>query len=244
MSKFIILSLLVLLLAASAFAQFEAPYVIYVTVAPSGACTSDQLMRVVRGSGAVYTCQSLTWAAVAGGGGGSGTVTQVNTGAGLTGGPITTSGTISSDPQYLAWKTATVTLTSAQILAVSSGPTPFQLVAGVSGHYYSPVQATAEYIFNTVDYTCGLGAGLQIQLGAANQEALLAPIACDGLLNGGDNIVVTNLLSLSTITSMPESQLSVTVSGLGLFIAITGGSTITAGNGTLKITVIYQDTTL
>ena len=33
--------------------------------------------------------------ATAGGGGGSGTVTQVNTGTGLTGGPITTSGTVS-----------------------------------------------------------------------------------------------------------------------------------------------------
>lgn len=40
---------------------------------------------------------SYNWPPKSSGGGGSGTVTQVNTGPGLTGGPITTSGTVSLD---------------------------------------------------------------------------------------------------------------------------------------------------
>jgi len=44
-----------------------------------------------------YKASSGTWVSLGGGGGGSGTVTEVATGTGLTGGPVTTSGTISLD---------------------------------------------------------------------------------------------------------------------------------------------------
>ena len=45
---------------------------------------------------------TVTWAAAGGGGGGSGTVTSVATGTGLTGGPITTTGTISISNTFIS----------------------------------------------------------------------------------------------------------------------------------------------
>jgi hypothetical protein len=52
----------------------------------SGTCSSGNAIRVINADGSV-TCQSTS--------GGSGTVTSVGSGTGLTGGPITTSGTLS-----------------------------------------------------------------------------------------------------------------------------------------------------
>ncbi len=67
----------VLFWTSLATAQVVGPgFVNYVTSAPSGACSQGSQMRVVLGSGSVYTCQSGTWAQV-GGAGGSGTVTSV-----------------------------------------------------------------------------------------------------------------------------------------------------------------------
>jgi hypothetical protein len=53
------------------------------------------LILPVNGTGITFPNGSVQTVAAGGGGGGSGTVTSVGTGAGLTGGPITTSGTLS-----------------------------------------------------------------------------------------------------------------------------------------------------
>lgn len=75
MKKF--LAFLLFLFTLPAWSQVVGNYnVQYVLTAPSGACAQSAVMQVVMGSGAVYTCQSGTWATV-GGGGGSGTVTGV-----------------------------------------------------------------------------------------------------------------------------------------------------------------------
>lgn len=60
----------------------------YVLTLPPNAGTSGYVLTT-DGAGV------LTWAAGGGGGGGSGTVTNIATGTGLTGGPITTTGTVS-----------------------------------------------------------------------------------------------------------------------------------------------------
>ncbi len=77
-----------------ASAQVVSPgFVDYVTSAPSGMCSQGAHQQNVLGSGNIYTCQSGTWAK-AGGSGGSGTVTSIATTAPITGGTITTTGTI------------------------------------------------------------------------------------------------------------------------------------------------------
>lgn len=68
-------------------AQISNPGVIYVSAAPSGSCTAGATLRVVIGTGVIYSCQSGAWGAVTGGSGGSGTVT--NTTGALTDGFMT-----------------------------------------------------------------------------------------------------------------------------------------------------------
>ena len=76
----------------------------------------------------------ITGTFTSGGGGGSGTVTQINTGAGLTGGPITTTGTISLASSGVTAGTytySTVTVNSAgQVTVASSGAAPLPLAGG------------------------------------------------------------------------------------------------------------------
>jgi trimeric autotransporter adhesin len=65
-------------------------YLQYVWSVPSGSCGQNAQLEQVVGAGTVYTCQSGTWAQVSGGG--SGTITGVTAGTGLSGGG--TSGTV------------------------------------------------------------------------------------------------------------------------------------------------------
>jgi hypothetical protein len=96
-----LLYLALLLLPAMASAQVSGPgFVNYVTSAPSGACSSNSQVQIVYGPGTIYACQSGIWANA--GSGGTGTVTSVICGTGLTGGTITTTGTCAADLTVLA----------------------------------------------------------------------------------------------------------------------------------------------
>lgn len=66
----------------------------YVASAPSGACSQNEAMQELVGTGVLYTCQSGTWTALPTSAGGSGSVTNIATTSPITGGPITTTGTI------------------------------------------------------------------------------------------------------------------------------------------------------
>lgn len=61
--------------------------------APSGGCSKNQL-GINDANGNAYTCPNGSWVLAGGGGSGSGTVTSVSTTAPITGGTITTTGTI------------------------------------------------------------------------------------------------------------------------------------------------------
>jgi hypothetical protein len=96
-----LLYLALLLSPMLASAQVSGPgFVNYVTSAPSGACSSNSQVQIVYGPGTIYACQSGTWANA--GSGGTGTVTSVICGNGLTGGTITTTGTCAADLTVLA----------------------------------------------------------------------------------------------------------------------------------------------
>lgn len=95
---------------------------------------SKNLVQMGATSGQVLKWNGTTWAPAADGGGGTGTVTQVNTGTGLTGGPITATGTIAvansgitnsllADGAVDAVKIASGAITSAKIhqMAATSG---------------------------------------------------------------------------------------------------------------------------
>ena len=175
------------------------------------------------------------------GGGGSGTVTSITCGTGATCSPttITTTGTISASGGSSAFSSATVTVTSAQLKALNT--TSVQFVAGVVGHYFSPIQATVEYVFGTTAYTIVGNPNLDIGIGASGAEQLLSTVGCANFVDQTFSQVVT--LEIATAGSPNVNAVS-DVTGLGIYLETTGVGSLTLGNGTLKITVIYQDTTL
>jgi hypothetical protein len=85
--------------------------------------TTSSLVRVYNGT---------AWSSITGGGGGAGTVTSIATGTGLTGGTITTSGTLAIDttvvPQLSAANTFTGNITAPKF--ITSGGTSSQFVKG------------------------------------------------------------------------------------------------------------------
>lgn len=60
-------------------AQPTNPSIVWVSTAPSGACTNGATLQAVISTGSLYSCQSLTWAAVGPSGGGGGTLTGTGT---------------------------------------------------------------------------------------------------------------------------------------------------------------------
>jgi hypothetical protein len=92
MPKLFRLVALVAFLSAGASAQFGGKTIIVFPSTPSGACSQTQL-GLNGSTAALYSCNSsFAWVAV--GGGGVGTVTSITAGMGLSGGTITGSGTI------------------------------------------------------------------------------------------------------------------------------------------------------
>jgi len=176
------------------------------------------------------------------GGGGSGTVTSITCGTGVTCSPttITTTGIISASGGSSAFSSATVTVTSAQLKALNT--TSVQLVAGVVGHYFSPIQATVEYVFGTTAYTVGGFSSFSIGIGATDNETLLGGFNTAGFVDQTFSQVMTVPIGSTNVTQVNAVT---DVTGLGIYLeTLPLGSALTLGNGTLKITVIYQDTTL
>lgn len=87
------IALAVLLLTGSAFAQFGSHDVLYVVSAPTGACIAGSRLEVVITTGVVYSCQSLTWTALAGGTGISSLSITVPTGLAVSPGSLSSPGT-------------------------------------------------------------------------------------------------------------------------------------------------------
>jgi hypothetical protein len=131
-------------------------------------------------------------------------------------------------------------VTSAQLKALNT--TSVQLVAGVVGHYFSPIQATVEYVFGTTAYTVGGFSSFSIGIGATANEVLLGGFNTAGFVDQTFSQVMTVPIGSTNVTQINAIT---DVTGLGIYLeTLPGGSALTLGNGTLKITVIYQDTTL
>jgi hypothetical protein len=80
---------------------------IYVSADPTGACTNGQASQYNYVDNVLWGCSGSVWTTIAGGGA-TGTVSNIATSAPITGGPITTTGTI-------ACATCTVTVCSGSI---------------------------------------------------------------------------------------------------------------------------------
>jgi hypothetical protein len=92
----------------------------------SGTCAVGSSIRAIAADGSV-TCQTDTT-------GGSGTVTNVATGLGLTGGPVTSTGTISADTNYLQRRVSASCAVGSSIRAIAAdGTVTCQVDSGGTG---------------------------------------------------------------------------------------------------------------
>ena len=131
--------------------------------------------------GAGLSINYLTGTISATGGGGGGGVTLVNTGAGLTGGPITTSGTISLTttavtPATYIFPTFTVDAYG-RLTAASSGASPVVAVTGTAP--ITVTGTTTRVVSIAAASTTGAGA-VQLYNGTNNTSTTLALTAAQG----------------------------------------------------------------
>jgi hypothetical protein len=155
---------------------------------------------LVAGAGISINYTTGVISATGGGGGGSGTVTLVNTGTGLTGGPITTSGTVSLNTTAVTPGTYTfATLTvdaNGRLTAASSGVTPVSSVTGTAP--ITVTGTTARVVSIAAASTSGTGA-VQLYNGTNSLSTTLALTAAQGysLQSQIDALLIASNLTLA-----------------------------------------------
>ena len=131
-----------------------------------------------------------------GGGGGSGTVTQVNTGTGLTGGPITTPGTVSLANTAVTAGTYGSATNVAQVIINAQG----QVTNAANVAINIAVANVSGAVPNTVNVLSG------------------------GLLSGGGALTGNVTISLTSVPSANVSGLGTMATQNANNVAITGGN--------------------
>ena len=191
-----------------------------------------------------------------GGGNGSGTVTQVNTGTGLTGGPITTSGTISlantavTAASYGGAATVSVITVDAQgrITAASNASIAIN-VAAVSGA-----------VPNTVNILTGTGltgggaltgnVTLSVTANSTNQKVTVQNNATVVGSEPAINFIAGTNVTISVADDSVGARSNVTISatggggGGGTVTSITAGTGLTGGTITTSGTINLANTTV
>ena len=163
-----------------------------------------------------YTTGTIS-ATGGGGGGGSGTVTLVNTGAGLTGGPITSSGTVSLTPTAVI--PATYTFPSftvdayGRITSASSGLSPVVAVTGLAP--ITVTGTTTRVVSIAAASTTSTGA-VQLYNGTNNTSTTLALTAAQGYSLQAQLdalLIATNLTLAGTFDAATGLVLTATTDG-------------------------------
>lgn len=221
-----------------AWGQISNPDVIYVLSAPSGACTLAPPIQVADSTGTIYTCNNGTWAAQGGGGGGTGTVTEVDTTSPITGGPITTTGTlacatcvVSSSPgagiAHFAGSTQTVTSSAVNLTAAAdvTGTLPAaNVVTGTSG-------ATIPLLNGVNTYS---GASTFSAAGAASTPAI---IGTGAVFTGGNGTTTFPYWLIQPSGTTAATTWSTNGTGLGMNLTGTPNFIDLHLNGTSVFTI-------
>lgn len=115
------------------------------------------------------------------------------------------------------------------------------LVAGLPSHFYSLVHAVVEYVAGTTPYTTDGETLLSVQLGGDSGSPLDSPFNFFPTL--GFLSAVTKQIMRLTPNSGYDQLPNSLADGLGVYLS-TNGSDVSDGNGTLKITLTYEDVLL
>ncbi len=237
-----------LLLLAFAVVGYAQPYnlgVQYVNTDPSPTCTIRSILVSNYANGKLWQCQGGTYVDIAGGGGGSGTVTSVALSTNLgtvTGSPVTTSGTLTN------------TVSAAQVVGLFSACSGVQYL-GADGacHAYSPGTGTV----TSVATGCGASGGTITATGTILGIGDCVTIANDSgtgtttnklvkLTGAPSKAIITGTGDTTGIIGVCDSGCGNTGSAViqqsGLHITTVDGSGSTAGHWALPSTSIAGDT--
>jgi len=173
---------------------------------------------------------------------GAGTVTQINTGTGLSGGPITTSGTISIDTGVVVTLSDTQTLTNKTISAstnsLSNIPNASLVNSSVTINGSTVSLGGSTTITAGVSYPLTISTGLS---GTSYDGSTPVTIAIDSTvvtLTGSQTLTNKTINGANnTITGLPNSALinsSVTINGSSVSL---GGSTTVTATATNALTI-------
>ena len=185
---------------------------------------------LIVGTGLSINYTTGTISATGGGGGGSGTVTLINTGAGLTGGPITSTGTISLTTTTVAPATYTYpTLTVdayGRITFANSGVSPVTTVIGVAP--ISVTGTTVRTVSIAASSTVGAGA-VQLYDDTNSLSTTLALTAAQGysLQQQINALVISSNLILAG-TFNPSTGLMATITLDGTVAGFVSGAALPA----------------
>ena len=181
-----------------------------------------------------------------GGGGGSGTVTSVATGTGLTGGPITTTGTIdfavaavgtwAATPSSANLRAAMTDETGTGALVFANTPTLVTPILGTptSGDFSTGTFTWPTFNQNTTGYAAGLAGGLIGSLpyqSAINTTVFLAAGTNGQVLTLASGVPSWATPTTGTVTSVSGTG---TVNGITLTGTVTSSGSLTLG-GTLDL---------
>lgn len=131
---------------------------------------------------------------------------------------------------------ATVTLTSAQLLALSSTPVTLIPAPG-AGFYLFPQYYTMDYAFGGTAYTCTANSSCYFSLGnppvTASNEVVVYnwASAATGIIKSAASCVFYGLCGEGLIPTMTANNAP---------LVFSAPNALTLGNGTLKITVNYS----
>jgi hypothetical protein len=145
-----------------------------------------------------------------------------------------------------AFVNSTVTLSSAQLLTLDTGSlaSAILIVPGQAGHFLSPQKAILEYLYTSIPYVVSSqNFNIAVIAGGSVLDLPLVGASCAGFIDNSisaSQVVVLYQTQGNTGENGPTPSAS--FSGAGIYLELTGsGGKLTAGDGSLKVTITYQD---